>query len=113
MNGGSQKNDEMEPESKERLEQLASAARRKLSRLIAKNQKLIENLRGDLEKHGDPERWKRFGDLILSNIENAERQGNSIFVTDYFDETAPTVEIEGDAHKSLSLIAEGYFRKYA
>ncbi len=96
----------------ERLEQMATAARSKVLRLIAKQQKLVANLRGDLEKHGDPDRWKRFGDLILSNIRNAERRGDVIFVTDYYDDTAPSVEIEGDAHKPLSEIAEGYFRQY-
>ena len=96
----------------ERFEQLASVARRKYLKLIAKNQKLVANLRGDLEKHGDPDRWKRSGDLILSNIGNAKRRGDIIFVTDYFDEAAPTVEIDGDEHKPLSEIAEGYFRQY-
>src|SRR5258708_21844987 len=101
-----------ETESKEHFEQLATVARRKELRLIAKHQKLVANLCGDLEKHGDPDRWKRFGDLILSNIGNAERRGGSIFVTDYFDEAAPIVEIEGEANKPLSEIAEGYFRQY-
>src|SRR5258708_29137349 len=94
------------------FEHLATGARRRVLRLIAKQQKLVANLRGDLEKHGDPDRWKRFGDLILSNIRNAERRGDVIFVTDYYDDTAPSVEIEGDAHKPLSEIAEGYFRQY-
>src|SRR6266481_1382812 len=99
----------IDAEARERLEQMASAARRKILRLIAKHQKLVANLRGDLKKHGDPERWKRFGDLILANIGSAERKGDTILVTDYFDTGAPIVEIEGDAHKLLSEIAEGYF----
>ena len=112
MNADSPTNATKKAEVTERLEQIATVARRKVLRLIAKNQKLVENLRGDLEKHGDPERWKRFGDLILSNIGNAERRGDSVFVTDYFDEAAPVIQIEGDAHRPLSEIAEGYFRQY-
>jgi len=105
----------MEPEKQETqavLEQLAAAARRKALRSIAKEQKLIANLRGDLEKHGDPELWKRYGDLLLANAGNAERKGNIVLVKDYYDDEVPTLAIEGDANLSVSEIAEEYFRRY-
>jgi len=105
----------MEPAKQETqavLEQLAGAARRKAVRSIAKEQKLIANLRGDLEKHGDPELWKKYGDLLLANAGNAERKGNIVLVKDYFDDEVPTIEIEGDANLSVSEIAEEYFRRY-
>ncbi|MEO6654682.1 MAG: NFACT family protein, partial [Pyrinomonadaceae bacterium] len=99
-------------EEKSCFEQQVLAARRKVSNVITKGQKLIENLRGDLQKHGEPERWKRYGDLLLANIHNAERRADSILVTDYFDETAPVIEIEGESNKSINEIAENYFRRY-
>ena len=105
----------MEPAKQETqavLEQLAAAARRKPLRSIAKEQKLIANLRGDLEKHGDPELWKKYGDLLLANAGNAERKGNIVLVKDYFDKEVPTIEIEGDANLGVSEIAEEYFRRY-
>lgn len=95
------------------IEQLAIAARRKPAREIAKQRRLIANLNGDLEKHGDPQRWKRYGDLLLANASGAVREGDRIFVTDYFDDTAPTIEIAGEANKTISEIAEDYFRQYA
>jgi len=95
-----------------RIEQLAAPSRRKELRSIAKLKKLIINLRGDLEKHGDPEKWKRFGDLILANIHNATRHGDTISVIDYFDDATPTVQIEGEHQRSLNEIAESYFRRY-
>lgn len=94
------------------LEQLAAAARRKILRSIAKEQKLIANLRGDLDKHGDPDIWKKFGDLLLANAGNAERKGDLVLVKDYFDDEVPTLAIEGDANLSVSEIAEEYFRRY-
>jgi len=112
MIGDPRKTDVKEKETVDRLEQMAASARRKQQRLIAKHKKLVANLLGDLEKHGDPNRWKRSGDLILSNIGTAGRRGNIIFVTDYFDEAAPTVQIEGAEHKSLSEIGESYLRQY-
>lgn len=97
---------------KELFDQLAVSARRKVLGLIAKRKKLIINLRGDLEKHGDPELWKRFGDLLLANVHNATREGDQIFVTDYFDDDVPVIAIEGDRNRPLNEIAEGYFRRY-
>ena len=94
------------------FDQLASSVRRKSFGEIKKHKKLIDNLRADLEKHGDAELWKRYGDLILANVNNAERRGDFILVTDYFNETAPIVEIEGDANKPLTEVAEEYFRSY-
>src|SRR5207247_494364 len=81
-------------------------------REIGKQQRLIANLKGDLEKHGDPERWRRYGDLLLANAANATRQGDRIIVRDYFVDAAPEIEIEGDANKTVTEVAEGYFRQY-
>jgi predicted ribosome quality control (RQC) complex YloA/Tae2 family protein len=79
---------------------------------MAKRRKLIRNLHGDLDKHGDPELWKRYGDLILANVHAATREGDVIRVTDYFDENAPLIGIEGEHNKPLNEIAEAYFRRY-
>ena len=99
-------------EADARFAQLATTVRRKATGEIAKLNKLIKNLNGDLEKHGDAEHWKRNGDLILANINNAERRGDQILVTNYFDDAAPVIEIEGDINKPLNEIAEEYFRRY-
>ncbi len=99
-------------EKEAEFERLAVAARRKVSGSIARRRKLINNLHGDLEKHGDPEIWKKYGDLLLANVGTATRKGDRIVVTDYFDEAAPLVEIPGDGNASISEIAEGYFRRY-
>jgi predicted ribosome quality control (RQC) complex YloA/Tae2 family protein len=95
------------------IEQLAAAARRKQAREIGKQRRLIANLNRDLEKHGDPQKWKRYGDLLLANASAAVRVDDHIIVTDYFDASTPTIEIEGDANRSVSEIAEEYFRLYS
>jgi len=98
--------------TREELAGLAAPARRKAAAELRRARKLLDNLRGDLAKHGDPEIWKRFGDLLLANIATATRVGDVIRVIDYFVDDAPTVEIEGDAHLPLNEIAEDYFRRY-
>lgn len=95
------------------FERAVTALRRKAAALLAKQRKLIGNLEGDLEKHGDPERWKRFGDLLLANIGTAAREGGIVRVKDYFSEASPVIEIQGDENSSISEIAEVYFRRYA
>jgi len=99
------------PDNIDELELLAKEPRRKLAARVAKHKKLIANLRGDLARHGDATRWKRFGDLLLASP-NARREGDRVIVVDYFDETTPTIEIEGEKEKPLTEVAEDYFRKY-
>jgi len=108
----SSRDEQREIERRERLEQLAAAARLKANRIIARSRKLIANLRGDLDKHGDPERWKHFGDLLLANIYNAKRSGETVTVIDYFDEAVPEIIIDVEINESLNEAAERYFRKY-
>jgi predicted ribosome quality control (RQC) complex YloA/Tae2 family protein len=105
-------NDQPEQIDRDDLAILAAPARRKLVAELRRTRKLLDNLRGDLEKHGDPDVWKRYGDLLLANIGTATREGDSISVVDYFDEAAPTIEIPAEAHKPINEVAEEYFRKY-
>ena len=91
---------------------LASAARTKVDRHISKLEKLRSRLSGDLEMHGDAEKWKRFGDLLLANVGTAKREGSALIVTNYFDESVPTIPIEVDENDSITEAAEKYFRKY-
>lgn len=97
---------------REGLAILAAPARRRLVAELRRTRKLLENFRGDLEKHGNPDVWKRYGDLLLANIGTAKREGDIIHVVDYFDEAAPTIGIPGEIHKTINEIAEEYFRKY-
>lgn len=79
---------------------------RKLTRL----RKALEN---DLRSHGDREKWKKYGDLLLANAAAAERDGGEFVVTDYFTEDAPEIRIPADPRHSVSEAAERYFRKYS
>lgn len=92
---------------------LAAKARRRLSKLIQKKYRLLENLEMDLRKHGDASAWRRFGDLILANIHSAKPEGGSIVVVDYFDESMPAISIPVEAGQSLKKAAEQYYRRAA
>jgi predicted ribosome quality control (RQC) complex YloA/Tae2 family protein len=102
----------IENDQQAEVERLAAVVRRKALASITKQKKLVSNLKGDLERHGDPEQWKRYGDLLLANAGNAVRNADGFLVTDYFDDTAPTIMIQADVNKTVSEAAESYFRQY-
>ena len=102
----------LEKEAEKLFQQRAKAAESKINQEIAKRRKLVKKLNQDLENHGDAEKWKRFGDLILANLADAVRIDEKVLVVDYFDENVPTIEIEVDVNDSLTQAAEKFFRRY-
>lgn len=99
-------------EAEQRFKSVANSAESKLNAEIKKHGKLLKNLNRDLQRHGDAETWKRCGDLLLANVANALREGESIFVTDYYDENLPVVEIKADENQTITEAAENCFKKY-
>ncbi|MEZ5305755.1 MAG: NFACT RNA binding domain-containing protein [Pyrinomonadaceae bacterium] len=87
--------------------------RRKVAAKRKKLDKLRAHLEQDLERHGDPEHWKRLGDLVNANIQTAVREGETVFLTDYFDESLPVVELVIEKNLTLPEAAEKYFSRYS
>lgn len=102
----------LEKESEKLFQSRAKSAENKIKQEIAKREKLVKKLKQDLENHGDAEKWKRAGDLILANLADAVMVDGKLLVVDYFDENVPTVEIEIDENDSLTGAAEKFFRRY-
>lgn len=102
----------LEKEAETQFSQKTKAAQAKLKQEISKREKLVKKLEKDLENHGEAEKWKRFGDLILANLADAIREETKVLVVDYFDENIPTLEIEIDANDSLTEAAEKFFKRY-
>lgn len=97
----------------EELNRLAAAARSAVSSKLQKAERLARNLRADLERHGDAENWKHFGDLLLAAAASARRTPTGFVVTDYFDENLPEIEIPAEDGESPTSAAEKYFRRYS
>lgn len=102
----------LEKEAERLFTQKTKAAQAKLKQELTKREKLVGKLEKDLENHGDAEKWKRFGDLILANLADAIRVENKVLVVDYYDENVPTLEIEADENDTLTEAAEKFFRRY-
>ena len=91
----------------------AGAALARLRQQTANLRKLRDNLRRDLEGHGDAEGHRRAGDLLLANIGTAVREGGRVRVTDFYAEETPTVELEIDENRTLQEEAARRFARYA
>lgn len=102
----------LEKDAERRFQSKVSAARGKIRQELKKLEKLAEMLRADLSDHGDAEKWKRSGDLLLANIGTARREGESLWVTDFYDEAMTEVEIKADVDLSVTEAAEKFFKRY-
>jgi len=102
----------LEKEAERIFQTRAKAVENKIKQEISKREKLVKKLQQDLENHGDAEKWKLFGDLILANLADAVRFDDKVLVVDYFDEALPTLEIDIDANDSLTQAAEKFFKRY-
>ena len=91
---------------------LAARAKAAVSKKLKKQKKLKKHLTGDLAKHGDPERWKRLGDIFNANISTYKREGGIVRLIDYFDSELPEIEFELDENESVKQAAERYFKKF-
>jgi len=100
-------------EEEKAFNQRASAIRISLQSEIKRREKTLAKLRRDLELHGDAEEHKRIGDLILANLSTAKREGNKVFLIDYFAEDAPQIEIDVDENLTLQESATKRFKRYA
>ena len=87
--------------------------RSQLRKRAEQKKKLLSNLQNDLSTHGDADKYKRLGDLLLANLSTAARENNTTRITDFYAEGTPTIEIEIDASVSLQDAANQYFRQYA
>lgn len=87
--------------------------RANVQRKIARQQKLLENLRSDLAAHGDPAQHKRLGDLLLANVTTAQRDGTKLVITDYYSEGSPPLEIVVDENSSVTEEANRQFKLYS
>ena len=105
--------DEAANSAAKNFQALAASARNKLKQEIVKREKLIRKLDADLAGHGDADSWKRFGDLLLANVATAKRSGESVLVTNFFDDAAPEIAIPIDKNDSITAAAEKFFKRYA
>lgn len=85
----------------------------RLRRDLRQREKLKTNLQRDLATHGDAEKHKRLGELLLANIYTADRNGEIVRIKDFYAEGEPLIELVIEAGSSLQDEAARYFSRYA
>ncbi len=95
----------------ERFRQMKATVLRHLEEQIEKRKRLEERLESDLRALGDPEQWRRWGELLLAHASRAARTESGFLVTDYYDPAQRTIEIPTSAATPQDAASE-YFRRY-
>ncbi|MEZ5344509.1 MAG: NFACT family protein [Pyrinomonadaceae bacterium] len=101
-----------EKEADSKFRSAANAALGSVQKDLKKQIRLRSQLGQDLEQHGDPGKWKHYGDVLLANVNTAKRKDGKIIATDYFDNDSPLIEIEAEDNASVTEAAESYFKRY-
>jgi len=89
-----------------------STLKQELKREILRREATIAAIEADRRRFDDPDRFKRFGDLILANLANAKISGNSVTVVDYYDANSAEIQIEIPEGARLQEAAQNYFARY-
>lgn len=95
-----------------RFQEQFAALQKLVSDECRKRQALLVAIQSDREKFAQPERFKRYGDLLLANLSTAEVNDGNARVIDYFAEAQPQIDIEIGDGRSLQQAANDYFAQY-
>lgn len=83
-----------------------------LSAEIKRHNATIKALEADKARFEDPDRLKRYGDLLLAHLTTARLVGRVARVVDYYDADQPEIEIELDEGTTMQQAAGRYFARY-
>lgn len=81
-----------------------------LSAKIKKQRALVGNLLREREGFSNTETHRRFGELLLANLHQATKTGSGFTVTDFYDDSQPTIEIPSANKATPQEAAEHYFK---
>ncbi len=104
-------------DNKQRVHQRASDILRLLTNAESRIKRKLELQRGELSECEAGESWRKYGDLITSNIYRLQSKSAFAEVEDYeeMDEEGrcPTIRIPLDSRLSPAANAQRYYKKYA
>lgn len=89
-----------------------STLKQTLAREVTRRESAIRAIESDRSRFDQPDKLKRFGDLILANLANARIEGANATVVDYYDPDQPEIQIEIPDGLSLKEAASDYFARY-
>jgi predicted ribosome quality control (RQC) complex YloA/Tae2 family protein len=102
-----------EIEAERLFQELAKKAKAILKKRLTKASSKFSKLQQELESLKEAFLWKRYGDLIIANLNQIVEVDGKFLVIDYFDENMPTVEIDAEENLTPKELAEKFFKKYS
>jgi len=88
------------------------ALKQNLEREIGKRRSTLAAIEADRARFENPDRFKRYGDLILANLADARIENNRVSVIDYYDDEQSRIEIDVPEGSNLKSAAADYFARY-
>lgn len=99
-------------ERQEALRSEYNQTRQMLAQAIKRYETTLAALHRDRARFEEPERLKRYGDLLLANLATARVNGSLARVIDYYDADQSEIDIEIAENKPLQQTAANYFNRY-
>ncbi|MGI6586667.1 MAG: fibronectin/fibrinogen-binding protein [Gracilibacteraceae bacterium] len=101
-----------EKDKKDRIKQKSGDMHKVISNRLERCYKKLEKLNGDLQEASDSEKYKLYGDLIISNIYYLQRGEEKARLQNYYSPEGEYIEIPLDIRLSPSENAQKYYKQY-
>lgn len=101
-----------EKDSKDRIKQKSGDIHKIISNRLDRCYKKLEILSGELQEASDSEKYKIYGDLIMSNIYYLQRGEEKARLQNYYSSEGEYIEIPMDTRRSPSANAQRYYKQY-
>lgn len=101
-----------EKDLKDRMKQKSGDMHKIITNRLERCYKKLEKLSGDLQEASDSEKYKIYGDLIMSNIYFLEKGEEKVRLQNYYSPDAEYIEISMDTRISPSANAQRYYKHY-
>jgi len=101
-----------EKDSKDRIKQRASDIHKIVTNRLDRCYKKLEILGGELQEASDSEKYKIYGDLIMSNIYYLQKGEDLIRLQNYYSPEGEYIEIPMDTRLSPTANAQRYYKHY-
>lgn len=102
----------LEKDNKDRIKQKYSDIHKILSNRLDRCYKKLEVLDSELAQAKDAEKYKLYGDLIMSNLYQLQKGQNKASLQNYYSEAGEFVEIPLDEQLTIIANAQKYYKQY-
>lgn len=102
-----------EIEEGRKFDQEVTALRKRLRSSSAQKKRLLAQLNEELAATATADHERKLGELLLANLSTAKRKDRTVAITDFYQDDAPTIEIDIEPNVSLQEEAARRFARYS